>query len=162
MRQEFTLEKVRRVKTGSKMQLCFEFPDPETAENFWMRAFKYEKDTGDGTAQRGSEFRVTVRKPKQRRSTGRKSQNTHINGHVQEICETLGTDFEDTKVYLKRVALAQGYPFMRDRAGDIVYSMMDKEPLPEHESEVSSEDAAVLIDAIHQFAAEHLIELTEE
>jgi len=51
---------------------------------------------------------------------------------------------------------------MRDRAGDIVYSMMDKEPLPEHESEVSSEDAAVLIDAIHQFAAEHLIELTEE
>lgn len=150
------------MKTGSKAQLCFEFPDEDTAERFWMRAFKYEKDQGDGDRRCGSRFRVTVRKPKKPRTTGKHSLNTHFNGHIQEICQELGTDFEDTKLYIKRKALAQGYPFLRNDAGEIVYSMVDNEPLPQHERDADTKEAAILVDTAHWFAAEHMIALTEE
>jgi len=159
--KDFTVPKMRRVQTGAKTQVCFEFPDHETAQAFWASARDHELSS-DAPAGYGAEYRVVLRKPKRPRSTGRRSQNTHFNGHVQDICTQLGTDFEDTKLYLKRYALSMGYPFMRDEAGEIVYSLTDNEPLPAHERDASSEEAAILIEAAHMFAAEHLITLVED
>jgi hypothetical protein len=161
MTSEFVLEKVRRNKTGSKMQFCFEFSTPEQADAFWSVALPHERES-EQTATQGAEYRVIIRKPKRRRSTGKHSQNSHFHGHVQEIAQATGNDFDDVKLYLKRRAIRQGYPIMMDDKGEVTCSLVDGDPLPAHERDASSEEAALLIDEAHILAAELGIVLTEE
>lgn len=161
MTREFVLEKVRRNKTGSKMQFCFEFNTPEQASAFWSAALPHERKS-EQTATQGAEYRIVIRKPKARRSTGKHSQNTHFHGHVQEIAQWTGNDFDDVKDYLKRRAIRQGYPIMMDDKGEVTVSMVDGEPLPIHERDASTEDAAILIEEAHILAAELGVTLTEE
>jgi hypothetical protein len=81
---------------------------------------------------------------------------------VQQIAQETGNDFEDVKLYLKRRAMSMGYPMLMDEKGEVTCSLVDGEPLPQHEREATSEEAALLIDAAHMLAAELEIVLTEE
>ena len=104
---------------------------------------------------------LEISTPRKPRSTGEKSQCNHFNGHVRDICEDTGNEFADVKLYLKRRAFKRGYPFMRNDAGDIVFSLNDGEPLPRSEADATIEEAATLIEEAHELAGELGIILTE-
>lgn len=98
-----------------------------------------------------------VRRP---RSTGWKSQNHAINGFIQQIANKTGEDFGVIKMYCKRMALSRGYPLM-ERNGEIVYSRITGEAIPESEANISTVEAGYLIEEIHQLASELGITLEE-
>lgn len=162
--QELIYPAMRRVKNGDRSSVQFEFRSAEDADRFWQYAARYERrkgivNTTDG--HYGGYYRVVLRTPMKKRSTGKNSQNTHLHDHIQQICEETGNDFADVKLYIKKQALAMGYPPMRDEAGEIVFSMMDHEPIPQSEAEASTTEAAILIEAAHMLAAEMEILLKE-
>lgn len=109
----------------------------------------------------GGFLQVIISLPVHLRSTGYKSQNHAINGYCKQLSVELGMDFAVVKFAMKRLAFNRGYPFMHDKYGDIVISPFDGEPVPESETKISVEQAAMLIDTIKQFAAEHSIRLEE-
>jgi len=94
---------------------------------------------------------VTITKPFRPRSTGPLSQNHHLNGHIQEICMETGNDFDAVKTWVKQQAIARGYPFETSRGVAV----------PKSEAYASVEECAILIDVVHQLAAELGIMLTE-
>ena len=95
---------------------------------------------------------IQMKKWYQARTTGWKSQNHHINGHIAQISQELGIDFDTVKLYLKNKAIARGYPY--DILDDCVY--------PWSETRIDTLQAGFLIDEIHQFSAERDIKLIEE
>jgi hypothetical protein len=95
---------------------------------------------------------VQLKKWYHTRSTGWKSQNHHINGHVAQIARATGNDFDTVKTYCKTEALASGYPF--DTIKDYV--------VPWSETRLDVLQASILIDTIHRIAAEENIILIEE
>lgn len=109
----------------------------------------------------GGYLQVMISLPVHLRSTGYKSQNHAINGYCQQLAVELGMDFSMIKFAMKRMAFKRGYPFMLDENGEIMISPFDNEPIPESEKKISVEQAAMLIDTIKQFAAEHSIRLEE-
>lgn len=95
------------------------------------------------------------------RSTGIYSQNAHLNGHIQQICEETGNDFQDVKMYVKSQALKMGYPFAENSKGEKITSMLTGEFIPQSESEASSAECAILIECVHILAGELGIILKE-
>ena len=88
--------------------------------------------------------RLLIKVPSKPRTTGRHSQNTHINGHCQQIaCET-GNDFDTIKLMMKRGAISQGYPFDTDPDGGVD---------PWSEKRLNTKQASVLIEYIHYWCA---------
>lgn len=102
----------------------------------------------------GGFLQVIISLPVHLRSTGYKSQNHFINGAIQQICEETGNDFDDVKMYVKQKAFRRGYPMKRDKNGNIIYSLIDGQPIPESEAKISTVEAGYLIDEIIQLAAE--------
>ncbi len=95
---------------------------------------------------------VTIEPPKRSRTTGEGSQNHHLNGHIMQICNATGNDYDFVKTAVKMKAVENmGYPYM-EFAGVIV-------PKPERES--STDECAKLIEAAHVIAAEYGIILQE-
>lgn len=95
---------------------------------------------------------VTIQPPKRPRTTGRDSQNHHLNGHIMQICRETGNDYDVIKYCVKMLAVEQmGYPY-KTVAGHIV-------PQPERES--STDECAKLIEASHILAADLGIILQE-
>lgn len=97
---------------------------------------------------------VTIQTPQRPRTVGERSQNHAINGYIQQICEETGNDFDDVKNYVKRNAFRRGYPMKRDENENIIYSLIDGQPIPESETKISTVEAGYLIDEIIQLAAE--------
>ena len=97
------------------------------------------------------QVRVSLQRPGRPRTIGEGSQSAHINGHVQQIAQETGNEFADVKAAAKLRALKRGYPF-RTIAGEIV---------PFSEAELNTEQAALLIEELHQIAAEMEINLVE-
>lgn len=95
---------------------------------------------------------LEISTPFRPRSTGWKSQNHHINGHIQQLAPIMGYSFDELKMWLKREAMSRGWPSKKDPRGN---------PIPISEADASIEDAAVLIETIHQIAAEFNIRLKE-
>lgn len=95
---------------------------------------------------------ITLSAPKRPRTTGEKSQNHHLNWHIQSICLATGNDFETIKSVVKMRAVAMGYPFQ-------TYHGL---PVPKSEADASVEECALLIDAVHQLAAEEGIALKDD
>ena len=93
--------------------------------------------------KRGGFMRLILSPPFKHRSTGEKSQNHHINGHVQQISNETGEEFDVIKMYAKRSAIKRGYPIRDDLFGDV-------QPLSE--TEIDSEQAGFLIDELHMIA----------
>ena len=87
------------------------------------------------------------------RTTGPQSQNHHLNGHVQQIAQETGEDFDVVKREIKRRARKRGYPFKTSRFGYAV---------PKSEAEATVEECAMLIDERHEVAAFLSIALREE
>lgn len=95
---------------------------------------------------------VTLQPPKKPRTTGEGSQNHHLNGHIMQISNATGQDYETIKYCVKMIAVEQmGYPY-KTIAGHIV---------PQPESESSTDECALLIEAAHILAAQLSIILQE-
>lgn len=95
---------------------------------------------------------VTLARPYSPRTTGPKSQNHHLNGHIMQICEATGNDYETIKYCIKMIAVEQmGYSF-QTIAGHVV---------PKRESDCNTEECGKLIEASHILAAQLGIILRE-
>jgi len=98
----------------------------------------------DLNEKRTSFLHVKLGKPRKPRTTGEFSQNHHLNGHVAQIANWTGDSFDDTKSHIKREAIADGYPFYTDSFGKVH---------PQSESECSTVECALLIEAAHRVAS---------
>lgn len=85
------------------------------------------------------------------RTTGERSQSHHLNGHVQTIAMETGNDFQAVKEVVKMRAISMGYPFKTYHGITV----------PQSEADASTVECALLIDAVHQLAAEEGIVLVE-
>lgn len=96
---------------------------------------------------------VTFKPPYKPRTTGKGSQNHHLNGHIIQICNVTGNDYETIKYCIKMIAVEQmGYP-SETVAGHII---------PKRESDCDTSECAMLIEASHYLAAQLGIILREE
>lgn len=86
------------------------------------------------------------------RTTGRGSQNAHINGHVQQIAMYTGQDFDCVKHDAKMNAIKRGYPYKTSKRGNIVLKS---------ERDIDTVEAGYLIDQLHEDAAFLNVKLKE-
>lgn len=130
-----------------KGHICFELPK----DSFLQEALK---KTLTACKIRNNDFvLVTIQRPKKPRTTGYKSQNHHLNGHILQICNHTGNDYETVKYAVKMIAVEQfGYPSQMI-AGHI---------LPKAERYTDTAECALLIEASHYLAADLGMILTEE
>lgn len=123
----------------NKGHICFELPN---------NAFILEHIRTLLTACRAKNndyVRVILQRPHKKRSTGDKSQNHHLNGHIMQICAETGNDYDAVKNAVKMIAVEQmGYPYT-DFHGVIT---------PKSESETDTAECAKLIEAAHILAAD--------
>ena len=95
---------------------------------------------------------VTIQPPKHRRTTGEHSQNHHLNGHIMQICNETKNSYNAVKNEIKRIATEEmGYP----------YEEINGHIHPIGESESSTDECALLIEAAHVLAADLGIILQE-
>jgi len=106
------------------------------------------------------QIHVLIEPEKKKRSVGYKSQNHHLNGHIQQIAMCTGQPFDDIKKYVKQQAVSMGYP-MLERFGQPVRDLWGNVQ-GISESDSTSDQCALLIEATHQLAAELGIILQEE
>jgi len=144
------LPNLKRIKTGTSQIVSFEVP--RFYEAAYRELVKKSPDTLD----------VELSTHSKRRSTGPFSQSHHLNGHIQQICNDTGNDFDDVKLYVKRRAFKRGLPFATKPNGDILYSLADLEPLPISETQMTTEQCSWCIEETHELAAELGIRLIEE
>lgn len=96
---------------------------------------------------------VTFKPPYKPRTTGKGSQNHHLNGHIMQICNVTGNDYETIKYCIKMTAAEQyGYP-VQEVAGHAV---------PKRECDCDTSECAMLIEASHYLASQLGIILREE
>jgi len=103
--------------------------------------------------KRGGYMRLVLSPPFKKRSTGSGSQNHHINGHCQQIANETGEDFDIIKQEAKRKAIKRGYPIRVDIFG---YTRTLSE------TEIDTEQAGYLIEALHEIADFLSIKLRED
>ena len=95
---------------------------------------------------------VTLQPPKRPRTTGENSQNHHLNGHIMQICNETHNSYNAVKDEIKRIATEEmGYP----------YEEINGHIHPIGESESSTDECALLIEAAHVLAADLGIILQE-
>jgi hypothetical protein len=95
---------------------------------------------------------LTLQPPKRPRTTGKGSQNHHLNGHIIQICNETGNSYDAIKYCVKMLAVEEmGYP----------YEIIDGHIWPKAEHESSTDECAKLIEAAHVWAAQHGIILQE-
>jgi hypothetical protein len=135
---------LKRVSIAGR--IAFEAPrDTRANENIKHELRKCRDKYGDFVL-------VTMQPPKKPRTTGKDSQNHHLNGHIMQICNETGNDYESVKTAVKLLAVeSMGYPY-RTIAGQIV---------PQRESDSSTDECAKLIEAAHVLAADLGIILQE-
>lgn len=144
------LPNAKRIKTGTSQIVSFEIPRFYEAE--YRELVKKSPNTLD----------VELSTHSKRRTTGPFSQSHHFNGHVQQICNDTGNDFNDVKLYVKRRAFKRGLRFATKDNGEVLYSLIDLEPLPISETKMTTEQCAMCIEETHELAAELGIRLIEE
>ena len=95
----------------------------------------------------------TFSPPYKPRTTGEGSQNHHLNGHIMQICNETGNDYETIKYCVKMIAVEQfGFSFT-EIAGHIV---------PKRERDSNTEECGKMIEAAHYLAAQLSIVLRED
>jgi hypothetical protein len=84
--------------------------------------------------------------PKKIRSTGERSQNHHLNGHVGQLAAAAQISTATMKQYVKTMAaLELGYPT----------EAIDGKAFPKSEAEATVEECILLIDMCHAIAAKN-------
>lgn len=126
--------------------IAFEPPaDAGASENIKRELRKCRDKYGDYVL-------VTMQPPKRPRTTGEGSQNHHLNGHILQICNETGNDYDSVKDAIKMIAVENmGYP----------YKTIGKKIVPLRERESSTDECAKLIEAAHLLAADLGIILQE-
>ena len=95
---------------------------------------------------------VTLQPPKRPRTTGKESQNHHLNGHIMQICNETGNDYDSVKNAIKMIAVENmGYP----------HHLIGRHIIPQRERDCSTDECAKLIEASHLLAADLGIILQE-
>lgn len=129
-----------------KGHIAFELPTDEGARQAIKRELEKCRDKNNDFVL------VSLQPPKKPRTTGLLSQNHHLNGHLMQICNETGNDYETVKFAVKMLAVENmNYP----------YKTIDGQIVPQRESECSTEDCAKLIEATHVLAADLGIILNE-
>lgn len=127
--------------------ISFEVPNDEISKILLTNVISVIRDKHNDYAQ------VTIKPPRKKRTTGYKSQNHHLNGHIIQICNHTGNSYSVVKDYIKIIAVEQfGYP----------YKIINNKLIPQGESDCSTEECAMLIEASHYVAATEGIILREE
>lgn len=142
---KITIPAAERVKVGISDVIAFRMP--EAIKPAVVQLVKSVERLS------ANQYTITIDKPRRRRTTGRRSQNARINGHIQVIAAATGNDFDDVKMYVKQRAVSMGYPMLLDEDGNVVVSMLNGSPLGQSESDCSVEEAKILIEQIHLLAA---------
>jgi hypothetical protein len=112
-----------------------EMPEP------YSLVFNRIKEFAD--KNRFGKIHIVIEPERKKRTTGKKSQNKHLNGHIQTICEYTGEDFRIIKDYVKELALKRGYPQKQDIFGNFH---------PISETECDTVECGMLIEAVHEMA----------
>lgn len=95
---------------------------------------------------------ITMQPPKRPRTTGKDSQNHHLNGHIMQICNETAAGYSAVKDEVKRIAVENmGYP----------YEIINGHIHPKGESDSSTDECNLLIEAAHVLAADLGIILIE-
>jgi hypothetical protein len=133
-----------------KGAVLYRWDDPTCVLKVKLPAFA--RLTMQEIVQKNHEYlTIEIRKVGKPRTTGEHSQNHAINGYCQQIARETGQPFESVKSAMKHEAMTRGYPFDTEKVtGQVV---------PWSESRLNTEQAAILIDTIQQFAAEYGIVL---
>ena len=103
---------------------------------------------------------VLIEPEKKKRSTGYKSQNHHLNGHIQQIAMCTGQPFDDIKKYIKQQAISRGYPMLMRFGQPVLDLWGNVQGISESDS--TSEQCGLLIEEAHQLASELRIILQED
>ena len=143
--------RIHRRKTGSADVISFDL-SIEYHEEYAELLRKCKKD---------DLYDLELTKPVKRRTTGDFSQSHHFNGHVAQIAEETGNDFDDVKLYVKRRAFRRGLPYMMRADNTPVISLIDGEPLPKSETQMTTVECGWCIDECHILAAELNVTLRE-
>ena len=127
-------------------RIAFEPPvDAGASENIKHELRKCRDKYGDYVL-------VTMQPPKRPRTTGKGSQNHHLNGHIMQICNETQNSYNAVKDEIKRIATEEmGFP----------YEEINGHIHPIGESESSTDECAKLIEADHVLAADLGIILQE-
>jgi hypothetical protein len=142
----------KRVKTGDPALLSVEIP----------LSLRYEYRELLRKGQPADRYNLVIQNPTRKRSTGPFSQGHHLNGHVSQIANATGQDFEAVKLYVKRMAIARGLRLKMKADGSPVYSIVDGEPVPISEADMTVEECGWCIEETHILAAELNVALREE
>lgn len=134
-------------RTYEKDRLCFEIPNDPALRTVLRELLEVcQKKDSDFVS-------VTLKRPRRPRTTGPHSQNAHLNGHIMQICQETGNDYDTVKTAIKNLAVSQlGFPY-KEIAGQIV---------AQGESDSSTAECALLIEAAHLLAADLEMILREE
>jgi hypothetical protein len=141
--KDLILPAVKHLDVGDRLVAAYELPRPVEVRDMYWHLTK-ESKTGF--------FKLRIGNPHKPRSTGKRSQCSRINGHIQWICMVRGLDFDTMKNYLKRKAISGGYPSETDPEGQAV---------PWSEARISVEQATILCQFIEMWAAEENLPLPE-
>jgi hypothetical protein len=101
----------------------------------------------------GRQYRFTVKEIRPGRTTGPGGQGAHFNGHIQQIANETGNDFDTIKMYVKEQAVSMGWPYTTLPNGAV---------LPKSETEVDVVECGYGIETCHVLAGELGIILREE
>ena len=134
-----------KVRDKGRMVICLRIPKAYEQDVLFLTQHKRVEKT--------SQLHVRIAIPRKPRSTGPFSQSHHFNGHIQQICIHTGDSFDDCKMHVKREAVGMGYPMHTDSFGNMV---------PNSESEASTDECAILIEAAHMVASDLGVILREE
>lgn len=134
-------------RINQKGHICFEVPSELDLQAALRKVLTICRD------KHNDFVRVTFKPPYKPRTTGKGSQNHHLNGHIMQICNYTGNDYETIKYCIKMIAVEQlGYSF-ETIAGHVI---------PKKESDCDTEECGKLIEASHILAAQIGLILREE
>ena len=134
-------------RINERGRICFEAPSEPELQEALRNILRTCQDKYNDYVS------VTFKPPYKPRTTGKGSQNHHLNGHIMQICNVTGNDYETIKYCIKMTAAEQfGYP-TQTVAGHVV---------PKRESDCDTSECAMLIEASHYLAAQLGIILREE
>ncbi len=134
-------------RINERGRICFEAPREPELQEALRNILRTCQDKYNDYVQ------VTLKPPFPPRTTGPKSQNHHLNGHIMQICNATQHSYEAIKYCVKMLAVEEmGYP----------YEIIDGHIWPKGESDCDTAECALLIEAAHVWAAHHGIILRED
>ena len=133
-------------RVTQKGLISFEVPDDPALQEQIRKVLRVCRDKNNDYVS------VTMARPFVPRTTGPRSLNHHLNGHIMQICNSTGNDYDTVKTAIKMLAVANmEYP----------YELIAGQIVPKRERDTSTTECAKLIEAAHVIAAEYGIILEE-